>query len=354
MCNLPSLANGKWWLSRNSKTDFFKYEFSVWHVTWNCHGKLWGPFPWRGKNGDIFYPDAGEGYYHKIEIEAALTLYPDCEFDIQEGVIFEPSTNYKPFHFIAEKAAYRLQLKADGDPANKPLKLGLNSLYGKTAQTVGKKPPYQSFFWSGYTTATTRAKILDAIRFCNGTIYSVATDGLISSVEIDELSVGPNLGQWEKTKIIEGILIRPGVYKWLDDRGKYHYGTRGFQRDELLWETIENAWDNGNDVVPIKYIVTRFIGLRQAIARGDKWRDYFGKWVKQERSLNFFPKFFTREWDIPASVPRFGTYNASFIRLKLVCNCNGNNCVGASHMYVKLQPEESTDGIRYLIDEDQP
>ena len=348
--------------------DFEKYEFSIWHVTWNCHGKLWGPFPWRAKEGDIFYPDSGEGYYHKIEIDAALKLYPDCEFDIQEGVILEPNSDYKPFHFIAERAAYRLQLKADGDPANKPLKLGLNSLYGKTAQTVGKNPPYQSFFWSGYTTAATRAKLLDAIRYCNGTIYSVATDGLISSVEIDELSVGLNLGQWERTKIIEGILIRPGVYKWRELKDKcshracnyvaekcqYHYGTRGFQSDELLWETIEDAWDNGNDVVPIKYKVTRFIGLRQALARGESWREYFGKWVEQERSLNFYPKFFTREWDIPASVPRFSTYTASFIRLKLVCNCNQNNCVGASHMYTKLNPEDSAEGIRYLTDEDQP
>jgi hypothetical protein len=353
MLELPSLIEGSWKSTLNSATDYDKYPYSIWHVKWNCHGKLWGPFPWRHKDGRIFYPDTGEGFYHKIEIDAALKLYPDCEFEIMDGIAFESTGNTRPFSFIAERAAYRLKLKMDGEPAHKPLKLGLNSLYGKTAQTIGKNPPYQCFFWAGFTTATTRAKLLDAIRCCNGYIYSVATDGLISSVEIDELSVGVNLGQWEKTKIIEGLLIRPGVYKWLDDRGKYHYGTRGFQRDELLWETIEEHWDKGYVEVPIEYDVTRFIGITQALARGEKWRDYLGEWIEQTRSLSFQPTWSTRDWDIPPH-PTTKNIMLPFVKLKLECNCKFTLFDGASAMYKRLNEEDSEEGRRLLIDEDQP
>jgi len=353
---LPCLTCGSWKISTDPTNDFAKYEYGIWYVEWNCHSKLWGPFPWREQDGRIFYPDSGKGFYHKVEIEAALKLYPDCVFEIMHGIIFIPGCDYKPFHFIEERAAYRLVLKAEGNPANKPLKLGLNSLYGKTAQTIGKEPPYQSFFWAGLTTATTRAKLLDAIRCCNGTVYSLATDGLISSVEIDELSVGLNLGQWERTKIIEGILIRPGVYKWLDNYGKWHYGTRGFQKDELLWERIEEQWDNGWIDTPIKYTATRFIGITQALARGEDWRNYLGEWLEQKRTLNFKPTDGTRWWYVPDArvFASFPLFKGGFRELKLECNCSGRFCSGVSAMYRRLNEEETDEGRRLLIDADQP
>jgi hypothetical protein len=352
---MPCLACGTWEFHNDPK-KYHDYDYAIWYVKWNCHGKLWGPFPWRHEDGRIFYPDSAEGFYHKIEIDAALKLYPDCEFELMHGISYTPNCNFKPFHFIEERAAYRLALKAEGNPANKPLKLGLNSLYGKTAQTIGKNPPYQSFFWAGLTTAATRAKLLDAIRYCNGTVYSVATDGLISSVEIDELIVGTNLGEWEKTIIIEGILIRPGVYKWRDNYDKWHYGTRGFMRDELLWETIEENWDRGYVEIPVTYTSKRFIGINQALARGENWREYLGEWIEQTRKLSFVPTWFTRWWDAP-NVSRaypFPTIKGGFVRLNLECNCESNLFRGTSAMYRRLNEEETEEGRRLLIDADQP
>jgi len=361
---LPCLTCGSWNFWNDATKEYGKHDYELWYVEWNCHGKLWGPFPWRTEDGNIFYPDTsqstnnnvGGGFYHKAEIDAALALYPDCYFNIQHGITYDLACDHKPFKFIAERAAYRLQLKAEGNPANKPLKLGLNSLYGKTAQTIGEHPPYQSFFWAGLTTAATRAKLLDAIRYCNGTVYSVATDGLISSVEIDELTVGTSLGTWEKTRIIEGILIRPGVYKWLDDYDKYHYGTRGFQADELLWPQIEEHWDKGWTDVPIKYNATRFIGITQALARGVNWKESLGEWIEQERQITLMPRVGTRIWDAPDSkwLNGFPQLNGGFVRLKLQCNCDGKFCSGVSAMYRRLNQEETEEGRRLLIDEDQP
>jgi hypothetical protein len=358
MVALPCLRHGKWKFSRNPISNYNRSIYGIWHVKWNCHGKLWGPFPWRDGKGRIYYPDSGEGYYHRIEIDAANALYPDCEFEILEGWIFTPNCDHKPFDFIPERAAYRLQLKAEGEPANKPLKLGLNSLYGKTAQTVGENPPYQNFFWAGLITATTRARLLDAIRYCNGTVYSVATDGLISSVEIDELPVGTTLGTWEKTKIEEGILIRPGVYKWREPNGKWHYGQRGFMSDEVTWEQIEQHWDSGNIIVPLQYSATRFIGLRQAMARGKNWREHLAKWITQDRIISFIPTMGTRWWNTASANENISPlriqFQGGFVELRLLCNCDNNLFNGASNMYVRLKDEDFEDIIKQLIDEDQP
>ena len=354
IAELPCLVHGEWRFHNSPRDNYTRYQYGIWRVKWNTHGKLWSPFPYRDKKGRIFYPDRGEGYYHRIEIDAAEKLYPDCVFEILDGWTFEPHCNHKPFSFVYEKAQYRLQLKLDGDAANKPLKLGLNSLYGKTAQTIGKSPPYQNFFWAGYITASTRAKILDAIRYCTGTIYSIATDGIMSSIDIPELKVGTNLGEWERTKIVEGLLVRPGVYKWLDDRGKWHYGTRGFGLDEARWEQIEQIWDEGKLLRRWKFNATRFIGLRQALHRGINWRDFFGKWVTEERHVSYVPTLGTRTWDteyldwIPINVP-------SFVTLKLSCHCKHNSVVnGISNMYVRLREEDFDDLIKFLIDEEQP
>jgi len=325
----------------------------MWRVTWNTHGELWNPFPWRDDKGRIYYPDQGEGIYHRIEIDAAIAIYPNREITIHEGWVFEPKCDHQPFKHIPEKAAYRLKLKAEKDPAAKPLKLGLNSLYGKAAQSLGKKPPYQNWFWSGYTTAATRAKLLDAIRYCAGSIYSVATDGLISSVEIDELVVGATLGTWEKTKIVQAFLVKPGIYKWVDNFDEWHYGTRGFSKDEAKWEEIEALWDNKLFMRKWVFPANRFIGLQQSMLRSESWRDYFAKWVTADREMSFHPTIMTREWDIGMDNLPYDRMDKapSFLKLKYTCWCKTNLVLYAP--YNKVQMEGLSEFLTFLIDEDQ-
>lgn len=365
---VPCMVHGEWRQFKHVTKQNYKNEYSMWLVKWNTHGKEWSPFPWREQGGRIFYPDNGFGWYHKIEIDAAERLYPDCVFKIYEGWAWISNCTHKPFEFIEKQAAYRLRLKADGDPANKPLKLGLNSLYGKTAQTVGSSP-YQNFYWAGLTTAFTRARLLEAMRYTSGHIYSVATDGLISSVEIDELPVGPNLGQWERTRVIEGLLVRPGVYKWLDPKRKWHYGTRGFSRDEADWKAIENIWDNLPIETKWKFDATRFYTLSAAKHRGANWRDYFGKWKTEERSLSFVPTLGTRTYgmgqeDLSGHLTRWGlpfkyrsphaAFNRRFQPLKNDCHCYDGFTAGVSAMYAKVHEEGASAYQTYALDEDQP
>src|SRR6266576_247335 len=366
MVDLPCIVHGEWKYHTNSARNYSRYKYGMWHIKWTSHGSLWNPFPWRSKDGRIFYPDKGEGIYHKVEIDAALALYPDYDIEILEGWTYTTKCQHKPFGFIPARAEYRLKLKAEKEPAAKPLKLGLNSLYGKTAQTLGKNPPYQNFFWAGLITAITRAKLLNAIRCCSGTVYSVATDGLISSVEIDQLKVGATLGTWEKTKIVEGFLVKPGIYKWKDNSGnpekEWHYGTRGFTKDEAKWEEIEGLWDRKQFVKKWSFPANRFIGLMQAFHRGEGWRDWFGKWIEQPREMSFHPTVMTREWDIPpafyiltyplSEALKIEANLASFIKLKYTCWCNREFIHSAE--YRKALMTGTKEFFQLIIDEDQP
>jgi DNA polymerase type B, organellar and viral len=352
--DLPCLIHGKWEFHTNSIDNFHKHKWGMWRVKWNTHGKLWNPFPWRSQDGRIFYPDCGEGIYHTVEINSAIELFNDCVITVYEGWTWTPYCKHRPFSFVPEKAEYRLKLKTEQEPAAKPLKLGLNSLYGKMAQTLGKNPPYQNFFWAGYITAATRAKLLDAIRYCSGTVYSVATDGLIASVEIDQLIVGTSLGTWEKTKIIQGFLVKPGVYKWLDDKAKWHYGTRGFTTEEAKWEELEEMWDRKQFMRNWEFPANRFIGLIQAFHRGEGWREWFAKWIEAPRRVSFHPTVMTREWSIGMDkIPYDQMHKApSFLKLKYTCRCKHN--LPLSSVYKKAEQDGLKEFINFLIDDDQP
>jgi len=349
LVNLPCMAHGKW-IYLESGELFDKYEWGVWRIQWNTHGCYINPFPWRDENGGIYYPDSGDGIYHRIEIEAAAKLYGENSFVLFDGWVWQPDCKHRPFDFVIERAKHRLQLKAEGNPANIPLKLGLNSLYGKTAQGVGKDPPYQNFYWAGYATASTRARILDAIRFCKGKIYSIATDGLIASESISEIIIGPNLGEWEQTNVTEGLIIRPGVYEWRDSDGEWHYGTRGFTRDEAKWKEIEDKWDNGLRLEPWHYQATRFIGIKQAFLRGANWREYLGKWVTETRKLSFKPEMGKR--DYPLDLTQAHKNAEPFVYLIPACWCRQN--AGISAMYSKLPVDYNAASAEVDIDDNQP
>src|SRR5437660_9483876 len=92
-----------------------------------------------------------------------------CKIYIHEAWEWIPASSTKPFSFIPDVYAYRQQLIQEGSGAEKALKLAINSLYGKTAQSVGYstdrnrgKPPYHNMVVAGMTTSKTRAKLMEA------------------------------------------------------------------------------------------------------------------------------------------------------------------------------------------------
>jgi hypothetical protein len=160
----------------------------------------------------------------------------------------------------------------------KIIKLGLNALYGKTAQQVGARyvdgalrtPPFFQLDWAGYVTAGCRAKLMEAAIQKPHAIIMFATDGLFSTEELDlDCPAEKTLGAWER-QVHDGItVVMPGVY-WLHDGESVKNYSRGFDKREMSeTDFILAAWRQRQDTVSIS--VRRLITLGSACAASSFW-----------------------------------------------------------------------------------
>lgn len=232
---LPSLKGGKW-----RETDHFEpdEQWALYDIQWDFtpiwgseqHG-YYGPLPWRTAKSSILYMSKGWGVYWYWEVAAVLRYWPQY-VKVIRGKIFEPAIETKPFSWVIDVFNERNRLKQAGDPRNIPLKLGLNSLYGKCAQKQGSKdaqgrliaPPYKSDFWSGNITSMSRAKIIDAVGSNPSCVIAVATDGLFTTQPLP-LPTSKELGAWsEEPVLLKFELFANGVYRgmYYDEKKKKH------------------------------------------------------------------------------------------------------------------------------------
>lgn len=303
MVDLPSLKGAR----LVKRKSFNPGRFGVWKVSWDLNrgvpsssrgaGKasdpadsgpppLLAPFPVRVKQS-IFYPVAGEGIYHTVEVAAALELgYP---IDVHWGWVLEgPHTDDRPFAWIPKVYAAREQMKAEGRASEKAIKLGLNSCYGKLAQGPSRflpTPKFQCYLWAGYITAATRARVLTAAAKARDPIM-IATDGIFAK-GFAELGPQGGLGTWEREEVDKLFAAQPGVYQ-ATRGGKVHSKSRGFFASEVDYDELEAGWlAEGADHVH-QYRSTRFQGLGSSLARKDfsVWRE----WRTDPRSIVLWPE----------------------------------------------------------------
>ena len=288
---LPCLSHGTWRHLYGSRIPQAIARFGIYRVLWKLSDgrEIWAPFPWRTKNNHIVYPVQGEGWYWGEELDAAMQLWPG-DIEYIEAYIFTPNCEHRPFAFVEELYEERNRLKAEGDFGQLVLKLGLNSLYGKTAQSIGakdRKPTYQSFIWAGLITSGTRAQLLSAIRLSPNDIISVATDGIISTRQL-RLDIGQQLGEWEETaKITNLFLAQPGVYRYTAN-GQTVSKTRGFTSKEVKFDDLANVYSISKWYGSYTFHCTRFIGLGAALQRNPpltNWR----RWIEVEKKVSLRP-----------------------------------------------------------------
>jgi hypothetical protein len=249
--------------------------FSVWHVEWHLpEGSKIGPFPSRDKHGLISYPANGIGWYWQPEVAAAIEMYgPDC-FKVLTG--YRPAVvKDQPFNWVKEVYEQRLRLKADNDPAERGLKIGLNSLYGKTAQRIGTAK-YFSLAWAGYITSATRAKLLSATKLCGqNAVVAYATDALYVSTISERLDFGKGLGQFSKEKWDRAFFIQSGVYRLERKPGPGDTGktlSDGYVRKDAyrgyhVEKGIQDIFDQiiAHPHVAPRIFATKFVGHLEAI-----------------------------------------------------------------------------------------
>lgn len=264
-------------------------RYALWHVEWNVQSPVVAPFPFR-LDGRILYSQNGRGWYHAVEVSAALRAFPG-QINVLHGVIFEPDDgSARPFEFVRSVYRERRRLKDAGSQAEKPLKLGINSIYGKLAQGYGrdgKRPAWQQYYWAGLITATTRSHILDVISKHEQTLVGVATDGIFVTQAITDLAFGKELGQWEGKQYDDFFSVQPGVYSGTVD-GTEIKRNRGFTAKELDFNRLRSAYAERRAGAYVAYHATRFVGYGTATPT-KRWRT----WHAETRGLtiNYGQKF---------------------------------------------------------------
>jgi DNA polymerase type B, organellar and viral len=239
------------------------------------------PFPVR-KKGSIFYPRKGRGWYHCVEVSAAIRL--GYRIKVLRVFCLQQKREQLPFGWIPEVFQTRRKFKDEGRAAEKVLKLALNSVYGKLAQGVGKGQ-FRSYFWAGEITARTRARMLEML------VYSIdpiacCTDGLYAQSASLDTHIGTTLGDLEQADYTDFESFQPGVYRaWQGE--KITLRSRGFFAREIDYDDLLAEYEKNGPYGHVHYDSTRFIGLGQALKLKDwtQWR----QWITAPRTVSLYP-----------------------------------------------------------------
>jgi hypothetical protein len=260
-------------------------------------------FPCRDKGGRIYYPAAGSGWYWSVEIEQAVhqTFTPDTIW------VYRPCCDCIPFDWVPD--VYDMRIALGKSKKGGVLKLGLNSIYGKMAQSIGAAP-YANPVWAGLITAITRAKLMSVshyphimgldVGFQEGclcsTVLMLATDAVFTTTRLHVTKSGAHKGGWHEQKIVPSKklgdwdltthdslhIIQPGLY--FTSKGAPPK-TRGVPRQRVIeleqeFRAVFNELshkritpDGAFVMVPLR----QFIGLR--IANHRNRLDLAGEWL---------------------------------------------------------------------------
>lgn len=269
-------------------------------------GRL-GGLPVRSKEGHLYWPKTGGGVYWSCEIASAERLGYAIKY--KSGWVYRKCCDCRPFDWVDRLYEYRKSIGGSGP--GYPIKLGINSLYGKLAQRKGNGS-YNNMIWAGLITAMTRAKLNDAIADSvldhgPGRIVMVATDAVYS---LDSLSLpcGSALGDWESVELPGLFIVQPGLY-WCPAKrkkksrglsGKFFEGSLAVKRangrteDVPMTQIFEEAWerylefDNSKlceDFPVVSVPVPGFVGIKLAIARNKPL--LAGTWISDSRDISF-------------------------------------------------------------------
>lgn len=252
---LPCLSHAHW-VRRNG---YVPVTYGVYKLRWH-HTGAWAPFPYRTSKHSIHYLSSGGGYYYNREVESARAF---AEIDVEETWELVVECDHVPFDWIPRYYAYRRELLQRGDYGERIIKLGLNALYGKLAQSDGyggHLPAYQNFIWAGMITSNTRAMLLDAAAQDPYAITHMATDGIYSTRPLELDCDDTRLGAWGHKVLEDMLLVCNGIYQSRND-GRMIAKSRGWNYQALPFDTLREQFGRGDFETPVLLHSKEFIGI---------------------------------------------------------------------------------------------
>lgn len=280
--SLPEVRGSRWYRTKSYRSG----TWGFYRVRWKQpKTACWGLFPTRGailpsghKSVSLLYPTFGEGWFHSVEVETALSLCPGS-VEILDGWVVEPRG--VPFEWIGETANRRLEYKRKGDQRAFPLKVGLNSIYGKLAQHTGQHP-LQCMVYAACITAATRGELLRRAYPNGHNVLLLATDGILSTVPLD-CEIGDQLGQWEYTEYPNAWLLQAGVY-WCGKKIR----TRGIDGRSLELSAVDELWKKKRTRAELVLQARRVLSYRLCNAQNKL--HLTGTWHTGDRHVRFSPE----------------------------------------------------------------
>lgn len=246
----------------------------VWYIRWRDRDYPWGLFPYRD-NGSIYYHNSGNGWYYGAEVTSALRIDPTIE--ILDGYTFDQECECQPFKWIQEYYDRRLALKQSAPFTAEVIKIGMNSVYGKLAQTKGFIPPHQCLLWAGMITSQTRAQLLDAIALNPYSIIALSTDSVLSLEPLPLNHSETELGAW-KQKELHNVIVLGNGYVDSDNMEKSTH--RGFSKWD--WTEARRQWHESGEYLLFKL---EFLKARDAIDQHNE--ELRGIWIDRETRVTF-------------------------------------------------------------------
>ncbi len=290
---LPSMRNGKWTHTGcrpiRYVTECMPSILSMFHVHWKFPrmGKdgrpiPFFPFPYRTRQKLILFPPAGNAWLMRDELLAGIdwfrAFFPKMPIEtyvnIEECSLFEPANDEIPYEFLPDMYEWRKELKHAKDIAEKVVKLVINSLYGKTVQSVGGNsaertpPPSVCPYYGAAITAWCRSHVLKAALRDPYAIVSFMTDGICSQRKLElgallkpEGSRDVRLGDWEWKEVRNGFFLQSGVYAYENvEKGTKTGKSRGFDPNKIEKMTNDiSLSDDPHSTLFEKPLLTFFI-----------------------------------------------------------------------------------------------
>jgi hypothetical protein len=251
--------------------------------------------PFRTESGVIMYPESGKGWYWGFEILAS----EHQSFHASETYTYVRNCSCQPFAWIRDVYAMRKSMGKDGRGI--VLKLALNSLYGKMAQSIGS-PKFANPIWASFITAFCRTQIQKLIhsnhgreKRCGEGVAMVATDAIFTCHELDVEESG-ELGGLSREIHPDGIfIVQPGLYfrSSIDDHGiTKGPKTRGVPKSKIVeyrheFESNYLRMRETRDLEQGQVAISLrcFVGIRQALHRNN--RRILGQWVETTKRISF-------------------------------------------------------------------
>lgn len=234
LTKIPDLTKGKWIKRKSihpdSKLGFFKIECEI----PDC--KPVPPFPFR-TNGLIIFPSG------KFQTYCTLSELQACKeklYRILEGYQFITDSPIYPYRkFINTLYKKRLKLKQEGSPLQLPIKLILNSIYGKTGQKINRRIGnlFNPILFASIT-GIARAQLYEFVEKhkIEREVVAFATDSVCTTRKITSSS--NELGEFSLDKSGDDTYyLQNGIYringKW-KQRGLGHLGTKEIEHLDTI------------------------------------------------------------------------------------------------------------------------